>query len=169
MRALAPRAARVALVAGLALAAACAHSAPNFPGLPQAEIQVTTASGTHAFRVWIAADDESRERGLMHVRELPPERGMLFVFEAPRRLGFWMKDTYLSLDLVFIGPDGRVLNIAANAKPLSLDPIFSRSEAIAVLEVLAGTAARIGLRPGDVIPISSLRTTGAAARIPASS
>jgi uncharacterized protein len=169
MKALARLVAGLALAAGLAPAAAFAGAAPSFPGLPQARIQVTTATGTHEFQVWIAADDESRERGLMHVRELPPDRGMLFMFEAPGRLGFWMKDTYLSLDLVFIGPDGRVLNIAANARPLSLDPILSRGEAIAVLEVVAGTARRIGLEPGDVIPLSTLRTTGAPAPSPVGS
>jgi uncharacterized membrane protein (UPF0127 family) len=71
-----------------------------------------------------------------------------------------MKDTYLSLDLVFIDPAGRVLNVAADAKPLSLMPIQSRGEALAVLEMLAGTARRIGLLPGDRVDLPTLRTTG---------
>ena len=88
----------------------------------------------------------------MFVRELPPDRGMLFLFEFPQEVAFWMKDTVLSLDLVFIDPAGKVLNIAANARPYSLDPIESRGRAIAVLEVVAGTARTIGLKPGDRSP-----------------
>ena len=152
------------LFAVAALVTACAGtlaSAPAlFPSLDQARVTVTTASGEHEFAVWIAADDRSREQGLMYIRELPPDRGMLFLFERPQRVAFWMKDTYLSLDLIFIDPAGRVLNVAADAKPLSLTPIQSRGDAIAVLEVIAGTARRIGLEPGDRINLPTLRTTG---------
>jgi uncharacterized membrane protein (UPF0127 family) len=154
MRALAP------FFAWATLIAACAAAPALFPELEQADVEAITSSGTHRFRVWIADDDESRERGMMNVRELPADRGMLFMFDAPRQLAFWMKDTYLPLDLVFIGADGRVLNIAANTRPLSLNPIFSRGEAIATLELLGGTSRRIGLTPGDRISLPSLRTTG---------
>jgi hypothetical protein len=147
-----------------ALVTACAGtlaSAPAlFPSLDQARVTVTTASGEHEFAVWIAADERSREQGLMYVRELPPDRGMLFLFERPQPIAFWMKDTYLSLDIVFIDPAGRVLNVAADAKPLSLAPIRSSGDGLAVLEVVAGTARRIGLEPGDRISLPSLRTTG---------
>ena len=154
------------LFAFVALAAACAGtlaSAPAlFPSLDQASVTVTTASGKHEFAVWIAADERSREQGLMFIRELPPDRGMLFLFERPHPAAFWMKDTYLSLDLVFIDPAGRVLNVATDAKPLSLMPIRSSGEALAVLEVLAGTARKIGLEPGDHVELPTLRTTGRA-------
>jgi hypothetical protein len=154
------------LFAFVALVAACAGtlaSAPAlFPSLDQASVTVTTASGKHEFAVWIAADDRSREQGLMYIRELPPDRGMLFLFERPQPAAFWMKDTYLSLDLVFIDPAGRVLNVATDAKPLSLMPIRSSGEALAVLEVLAGTARKIGLEPGDQVELPTLRTTGRA-------
>ena len=140
---------RAPYFACLALVAACASAQDPFAKLPQAEIEAQTASGKHRFQVWIAADDPSRERGLMFVRELPPGRGMLFLF-----------------DLVFIDPAGVVLNVAADARPFSLEPIPSKGEAIAVLEVPAGTARRIGLAAGDRISLPSLRTTGAA--IPAS-
>ena len=147
-----------------ALVTACAGtlaSAPAlFPSLDQARVTITTASGEHEFAVWIAADERSREQGLMFVRELPPHRGMLFIFERPQPVAFWMKDTYLSLDLVFIDPAGRVLNVAADAKPLALTPIQSRGDALAVLEVIAGTARRIHLKPGDRIDVPTLRTTG---------
>jgi uncharacterized protein len=149
--------------ASLALFAACAISAARFPAwfstLELAEVRAETASGTHRFRVWVADDEKSREQGLMFVRELPPGRGMLFVFEAPQQAAFWMKDTYLSLDLIFVDADGRVANIAAHAKPLSLDPILSRGLVIAVLEVPAGTAGKIALAPGDQVVLPTLRTT----------
>lgn len=154
------------ILASLALVAACASTPALFPSLPQAKVQARTSQGTHDFSVWIAADDKSRERGLMFVRELPPDRGMLFLFEFPQDVAFWMKDTVLSLDLVFIDPAGKVLNIAANARPYSLDPIESRGRAIAVLEVVAGTARTIGLKAGDTVTLPSLRTTGTPASAP---
>jgi uncharacterized membrane protein (UPF0127 family) len=130
------------LLAGAALVSACASTpaAPGkdpFPALPQAEIRAQTASGTHRFTVWIAADDRSRQRGLMFVSELAPDRGMLFLFEQPQDAAFWMKDTYLALDLIFIEPAGTVLNVASDARPFSLEPIA----------------------PGDRISLPSLRTT----------
>jgi len=138
--------------AGLAVASAATHardSVSTFAGLPRSELQVVTSSGTHRFQVWIAADDPSRERGLMFVRSLPADAGMLFLFEQPQYAAFWMKNTYLSLDLVFIREDGVVVNVAENARPLALDPIPSVAPVKAVLELIAGTAAKIGLVAGD--------------------
>ena len=144
---------------------ACAGAAEEYPAsfamLEQAEVRAETASGTHRFKVWLAADDASRQQGLMFVRQLPADRGMLFVFDEPQQAAFWMKDTYLSLDLVFIDATGMVANIAANTKPESLDPIFSRGPVIAVLEVPAGTALRIQLGSGDRVLLPTLRTTSA--------
>jgi len=138
-------------IACLALTGASAQagdSVSTLAGLPRSDLELVTASGTHRFQVWIAADDQSRERGLMFVRKLPPDEGMLFLFERPQFAAFWMKDTYLSLDLVFIRADGVVVNVAENARPLTLDPIPSAAPVKAVLELLAGTSARIGLAPG---------------------
>lgn len=141
-------------IACLALTGAGAEaddSVPTFAGLPRSELQVVTAAGTHRFEVWVAADDRSRERGLMFVRKLPPDQGMLFLFERSQFVAFWMKNTYLSLDLVFIRADGMVVNVAENARPLTLDPIPSAGPVKAVLELLAGTSTRIGLVAGDRI------------------
>ncbi len=150
-------------LAAAALAVACANTpapaADLFPALSQAEIAVETAGGDHRFRVWIADDDRSRTRGLMFVRELPADRGMLFIFQVPQPAVFWMSNTYLSLDLIFIDPRGRVLNIVADARPFSVTPIESDGPVIAVLELLGGTSARIGLAPGDRIEVPGLRTT----------
>jgi uncharacterized membrane protein (UPF0127 family) len=139
------------ILASLALAAACGSTPALFPMLQQAKIQAKTEHRSHEFSVWIAADDASQQRGLMFVHELPPDRGMLFLFERPRFAGFWMKDTYLSLDIVFIREDGVITNIAHDTKPLSLDPIESNSPVKGVLELVAGTAASIGLTAGDRI------------------
>jgi hypothetical protein len=138
--------------AGLALTAAGAQAGDPvsyLAGLPRSELQVVTGSGTHRFQVWIAADDRSRMRGLMFVRSLPPDAGMLFLFEQPQYAAFWMKNTYLSFDLAFIRADGVVVNVAENTRPLTLDPIPSVAPVKAVLELLAGTAARIGLMAGS--------------------
>ncbi len=122
-----------------------------FADLPRAEIQLITAGGRHDFRVWIADNDRSRERGLMFVKSLPAGHGMLFLFEEPRFASFWMKNTYLSLDIVFIGPDGVIVNIAHNTPPLSLDSIESVAPVQGVLELVAGEADRIELKAGDRI------------------
>ncbi len=140
----------------LVLASLCAGSAAAlgkrppvlFADLERTDIRVITASGRHDFKVWIADDEESRERGLMFIKSLPADQGMLFLFEQPRYAAFWMKNTYLSLDIVFIGPDGVVVNIARDARPQSLDPIESEAPVKGVLELLAGTAMKIGLTPG---------------------
>ena len=121
-----------------------------FPDLPTAGIQVRTATGTHSFSVWIAADYPSRGRGLMYVRELPPKQGMLFLFDEPQYAAFWMKNTYLPLDLIFIAKDGRVVNVARGT-PQSLKLILSAGLVTGVLELAAGSADRIGLVPGDQI------------------
>lgn len=144
------------LLATAALVAACANASTvdlpaHFAVLPQSEVNVVTTEGTHSFNVWIAADDLSRARGLMYVRELPAGRGMLFLFDRPQYAAFWMKDTYVSLDLVFIGPDGVVVNIAKDTEPLSLRSIKSEAPVKGVLELVAGTAATIGLSAGDRI------------------
>ena len=116
------------VLAALVAAGASASENPlpsHFSRLPQATVEVLTATGPHRFQVWIAADDASRELGLMHVRDLPADRGMLFLFERPQYVAFWMKDTFVSLDLVFIGPDGVVVNIREHATPHSLEAIES--------------------------------------------
>lgn len=159
----------LAACAGLAATSIGAHardSVSTLARLPHAELQVVTASGTHRFQVWIAADDRSRERGLMFVRSLPADAGMLFLFERPQVAAFWMKDTYLSLDLIFVRADGVVANVARDTRPLTLDPIPSVGPVKAVLELLAGTCARIGLVAGSRILHPALSGTPAEATEP---
>lgn len=154
------------LLAVLAFAGACAVSAQTvrespfarLAGLPRSEVQVETADGRHVFQVWVANDDWSRQQGLMYIKDLPADQGMLFLFERPVRASFWMKNTYVSLDIVFIGPDGIVVNIAHDTPPLSLAPIESVAPVAGVLELAAGTAARIGLVAGDRVRYPDLAT-----------
>jgi uncharacterized membrane protein (UPF0127 family) len=154
----------VLMLAAMTLAAACTAdetdrpTPPQLAGLPMSEVRVETDSGTHRFRVWIAADAASRERGLMFVRELPADHGMLFLLDHVQYTSFWMKDTFLALDLVFIGADGKVVNLVHAARPQSLDPIPSGAPVIAVLELPAGTAARIRLAAGDRVAAPHFRT-----------
>jgi uncharacterized membrane protein (UPF0127 family) len=145
------------LLAGLCLCVALATSAcaaadgasEALNRLPQSDLEIVSGLAHHCFRVWIADTAASRSRGLMFVRELAAERGMLFLFEPPRFVSFWMQNTYVSLDLLFVAPDGRVVNIVERATPLSTDLIDSAGPVTGVLEVVAGTVERLGIRPGD--------------------
>ena len=95
--------------------------------------------------------DADRAQGLMFRRFLPPDRGMLFDFEAEQPVMMWMKNTILPLDMVFIGADGRIVNIAESTEPMSERTIPSEGPVIAVLELNAGAAARAGLKTGDAV------------------
>jgi len=119
-------------------------------------LEVRGAGGHHRFSVWIADDFESRARGLMFVRDMDPDRGMLFLFDPPEQVGFWMRNTYLSLDLLFITPGGRIVNIIERARPLSLDSLESEGAVAGVLELLGGTVEKLGIRPGDQVVSPSL-------------
>jgi uncharacterized protein len=143
MRAL--RLAALALVAGLAVfgARAPAHAAA------QDTIEIVTKSGVHAFAVELAVNDAERSRGLMFRKELPEGHGMLFDFKTDQPVNFWMHNTYISLDMIFIQGDGRILHIAENTQPLSDALVPSGGPVRAVLEVIAGTARKFGIAPGD--------------------
>jgi uncharacterized membrane protein (UPF0127 family) len=94
-------------------------------------------------------DDEGRSRGLMFRRSMPADHGMLFDFEQVAPVAMWMKNTYLSLDMLFIRPDGTIARIAADTEPQSTRVIPSGEPVLAVLELNAGTAARLGIKAGD--------------------
>ncbi|MCI0467836.1 MAG: DUF192 domain-containing protein [Beijerinckiaceae bacterium] len=127
-----------------------AGEAPR-PQLKLENLEIVTSSGTHVFSVEVMRTDQQRERGLMFRRFLPQDQGMVFGFEAERPLMMWMKNTYLPLDMIFIGRSGKVTGLAENTEPLSEEIIPSGAPAYAVLEVNAGTAGRIGLRIGDMV------------------
>lgn len=110
---------------------------------------VTRDGARHALSVEVARDPAARAQGLMFRRSLAPDRGMLFDFERVEPLAMWMQNTYVSLDMLFIRADGTIARIAADTEPLSTREIPSGEPVLAVLEVPAGTAVRLGVRPGD--------------------
>ena len=114
-------------------------------------LEIITSTGHHAFQVEIADNDASRERGLMDRRYMAADHGMLFEFPSDAPQSFWMKDTYIPLDMIFISPAGVVTHIVANAEPLSERVIPSGGPCMAVLELNGGVAASIGLKLGDKV------------------
>ena len=117
-------------------------------GLAVIPLTVTSLGKTHTFRVEIARSPQEQAQGLMFRTEMGPDEGMLFPYDPPRVLSFWMKNTVLPLDLVFIGPDYRVINVAADAVPYSEESILSDAPAIATLELNAGRAKELGIVAG---------------------
>jgi uncharacterized membrane protein (UPF0127 family) len=125
----------------------------NFRASAQAldKLEITTSTGTHVFSVEVVRNDADREKGLMYRRFLPADRGMLFDFKQEEPVTFWMKNTYIPLDMIFISKAGIVVGMAANAEPLSESLIPSGAPCYGVLEVNAGVAARISLKAGDKV------------------
>jgi uncharacterized protein len=137
---------------GAAIPPAAAQQSPGIEDLsrfPQSALTIQTRHGPHEFRVWEADTPSRKSQGLMFVRSLANDRGMLFVNEAPRRASMWMKNTYISLDMLFIDSKGRVAEIRASTTPHSLEIIESAKPVLAVLELAAGEAAKRGIQPGD--------------------
>ncbi|WP_264393896.1 DUF192 domain-containing protein [Porphyrobacter sp. ULC335] len=118
-------------------------------GLEVIDLVVDRGGKKLTFKVEVAATPEAQARGLMFRTSLGDYEGMIFPSAVPEARSFWMKNTPLSLDIIFIGADGRVLNIAANTIPYSLDSVSSKGLASAVLELRAGRAAALGIVPGD--------------------
>ncbi|MDX2159599.1 MAG: DUF192 domain-containing protein [Hyphomicrobiaceae bacterium] len=112
-------------------------------------LRLVTQSGEHAFQVEVAESPEEKSRGLMFRRSLADDAGMLFPYEPPQEASMWMKNTYISLDMVFIRADGTVHRVEPGTEPFSEAVISSGGTVSAVLELKAGTAARIGLKAGD--------------------
>jgi uncharacterized membrane protein (UPF0127 family) len=112
-------------------------------------LEIVSKSGVHVFSVEVVDNDADRSRGLMYRKELPEGRGMLFDFHREEPVSFWMKNTYIPLDMIFIRADGRILRISENTTPLSEALVPSGGPVLAVLEVIGGTAGKLGLAPGD--------------------
>jgi uncharacterized protein len=126
---------------------------PAGPAVPADEqiVEIVSRSGVHAFTVEFAVNDEERMRGLMFRKELPEGRGMMFDFKQDMNVTMWMKNTYVSLDMIFIRADGRIHRIAENTEPESTKIIAAGAPVRAVLEVVAGTARKLGIKPGDQV------------------
>jgi uncharacterized membrane protein (UPF0127 family) len=113
-------------------------------------LTITSASGVHHFTVDIAATPQQQETGLMFVKHLAPDRGMIFPYDPPQPVAFWMHNTLIPLDMVFIRADGTIARIAT-AKALDDTPVPSGEPIAAVLEIAGGRAAQLGIVPGDKV------------------
>jgi uncharacterized protein len=129
-----------------AIAVLCGLSVPAHA---QETLEIVSKSGVQVFSVEVMRTPEDRAKGLMYRRELPEGRGMLFDFSPEQNVSMWMKNTYISLDMIFIRADGRILRIAEKTTPESEAIIPAGGPVRGVLEVIAGTAKRYGIAPGD--------------------
>jgi uncharacterized membrane protein (UPF0127 family) len=140
---------RRALLAGLMLGVGAGANAWAAPGGKLETVEIVTMRGRPRFQVEIAATRAQQERGLMFRKGLAPDRGMLFTYAKPQRVAYWMKNTLIPLDILYIAADGRVLSIARNARPHDETPLASGGPVLGVLELAGGRAAQLGILPGD--------------------
>ena len=146
------------IFAGAAAAAAPAGAQYVEPlsAFPQSLLSIRTLGGKVInFKIWSADTPRREEQGLMFVHQMDQHAGMLFVFPENRQVTMWMKNTYISLDLLFMNRSGKIDYIAARATPLSLDIIGPPGSEFAVLELNGGTAQRLGIKVGDTVRHSS--------------
>lgn len=155
--------AALSLGCALALGAGCKNSQRMSPGTSPAEaspaalVSVSVADGRSVpFRVEIARTEPEREQGLMYREHLAPDAGMLFIFERPAPLTFWMKNTFIPLDMIFIGADRRVVGVVENAEPRTL--IARRVAGLSryVLEINGGLSAKLGIQTGAVVGFNGI-------------
>lgn len=143
----------MALCAAATLSLAACNGAPGAStggrhaesGLETVPLTITSGARTHNFTVEVARSEEEQARGLMYRTALTPNAGMVFPFSPPRFASFWMKNTLIPLDMLFVRADGTIDRIAENTVPESLEPVGSGGEVTAVLELAGGTAARLGI------------------------
>ncbi len=147
------------LLGGLLSVAGRAQSMPleNLDHFPRTILVVQAPRHPCRFKVWIADTPARQIQGLMFVRDLPASEGMLFPMDPPRVAKFWMANTYIPLDMLFVAPDGRIEKIKAEAKPFSLKTISSGAPVEAVIEIRGGEARKLGLAVGQRVRWSTPR------------
>ena len=118
-----------------------------------ASLKIETKNGPVLLNVEVADTEAKREQGLMFRRLMSDDHGMIFLFDVEQEISMWMKNTYIPLDMVFIGADWRIRHIAHDAEPFSTDVISSRRPASRVLEIAAGQAKKLGLAVGDKVDL----------------
>ncbi len=126
-------------------------AAAQLQSFRKAPLTIISANGPHRFTVELAETPAQMEQGLMFRRSLAPDAGMLFVYPAPTVAMMWMKNTLIPLDMLFVDKTGRIVNIAERTVPESLDVIAAAAPVRAVIELNGGTAARLGIKPGDEV------------------
>ena len=139
----------VSLVCGVALA----QSMPieSLTHFPRATLTIGAAGHPERFHAWVANTVARQEQGLMFVRDLPADEGMIFPMNPPQVAQFWMKNTYIPLDMLFVGPDGRIVKVIANARPFSLAVLSSGVPVEAVIEIRGGEAHELGITVGSQV------------------
>lgn len=120
------------------------------------DLKIHSETTKHTFAVELAFTPEEQAKGLMHRTSLGEDEGMLFVYPTPVETAFWMKNTLISLDMIFIDEDGKIVRITANTRPLSLTPRPAPSPVVGVLEINGGRAAELGIQVGDIVTHPSL-------------
>src|SRR5271165_6215903 len=138
---------------------ATAIGASSFAFLIGAQLQrfatsgltIVSATGPHRFTVEVAETPAQMEQGLMFRRAMDPDAGMLFDYKTPTMATMWMRNTLIPLDMLFVDAQGRIVNIHQRAVPQSLDVIAAAAPVRAVIELNGGTAARLGIAPGDQV------------------
>ena len=139
----------------MAVPAACQPAATpvalerSTAGLDQLPLTIASGGKTHRFTVEVARSFEQQQTGMMNRNSLAPDRGMIFPYDPPQPVAFWMKNTLIPLDMIFIRADGTIARIAANTVPLSLETVPGGEPVAAVLEIDGGRAAELGIREGD--------------------
>jgi uncharacterized protein len=141
---------KLAAGAALLLVFALPRADAQTPG-PREELTVTSGAGAHEFQVEIADDDRERAVGLMFRRTMADDEGMLFDFGAEEPASFWMRNTYIPLDMLFIKADGTIESIAERTTPLSDKPVPSQGPVRYVLEINGGLSDTLGIAPGDKV------------------
>lgn len=141
---------RFLLLLGILLFANVALAQPQ-PTLPQSDLVILTDKGPQRFKVELADNDASRGKGMMFRTSMAPEAGMLFDFKQEQMASFWMRNTLIPLDMLFIRADGTILNIHQRAIPRDETGINSAGPVRAVLELNGGTVSRLGIKPGNKV------------------
>jgi uncharacterized membrane protein (UPF0127 family) len=151
MTAIAAALATVAMAACTTQPHSAQNEGPSPAGLAQVPLTIQSANGAHRFVVEVAATPEEQSTGLMNRPALDPDRGMIFPYSPPQDASFWMKNTLIPLDMIFVRPDGTIGRIEENAVPLSLEPVPSMEPVTAVLEINGGRSAELGIKAGDKV------------------
>ena len=135
---------------------------PAFASCRDDVVQLRGDFGQVRFRIEVADSFAERAQGLMHRTSMPQMAGMLFIYEMPQAVSFWMRNTLIPLDMIFVGADGRIRKIHENARPLDETPILGGTDILAVLEINGGLSRRLGLSVGDALRHPGLPQEGSA-------
>jgi hypothetical protein len=141
----------------MAVPAACQPAASpvaleqSAAGLDQVPLTIASGGKSHRFTVEVARSLDQQQTGMMNRNSLAPDRGMIFPYSPPQPVAFWMRNTLIPLDMIFISPGGKILRIEDSAVPLSLDQVPSGGPIEAVLELAGGRSAELGIKPGDQV------------------